>query len=653
MKTLQRQRGDGLVGILVAAIVFAVGIAAVMHLQGSLFQNSRAANARALAMNLGEETIETLRGFQVVGSSVVGEGFASIVTNAGVGISGGTVTRDNIVFTLGWTVTDYYSDAAGALTTTATEGVVQKRVIITVLWNDVGDAAGVPQLATLTTVINKVTATSATSVLASSLGGGGSKPDIPYIPSNSDRVTPIGVGTGAKRETLVPASVAGKGYASTEFRAYTYETAGSHILLRQEDFQTVACDCTFAASNGTASGPAYPEWNTSAGSYIDVEGESITKVTATATGNQQQEYCDICCQDHHDSVLVSQKYDPYRSVDDFDSSTGNHKHYNGTAAVTSGQYLESCRLKRVDGFWRVYQDWHMVALTVLPLSDLTAGITKGLYENYVKDVIDQHLDESKVAGETLATPPTKAPQLDHTLVDNYVVLGTIGATKELTARAIYLDFMYDTADNPHLSEVNAEKNAANDYLLHIPFYEVDVTDQSNWVSQNNSLVDVGNATSANLIAGEVEGMSTTGGIPVTGTIRISNSGIVSLNSAVDFNAATNPDSRTYDDVVSVSVVNSSTTTSTSTSTTTSSSTSTTTQATCTSLVSGKMDHPSHTATLTINENNVLTTFNCPSQGKNYSCPSQTLTLSGIQVFITSDLVVFEVTPYCGSQRVNF
>ena len=55
------QKGIGLIEVLIAGIVFAVGIIAVVQLQGDFFRNSSAANARSIAMSLAEEKIEDLR----------------------------------------------------------------------------------------------------------------------------------------------------------------------------------------------------------------------------------------------------------------------------------------------------------------------------------------------------------------------------------------------------------------------------------------------------------------------------------------------------------------------------------------------------------------------------------------------------------------
>lgn len=652
MNTKQRQRGDGLVGILIAAVVFAVGIAAIMQLQGGFFKSTSASHARSIATSIGEDTIETLRSFQAPGPLATSDkDYGSIVDDAGVGITNGALTKDNIVFTRSWEVDDYYYNDTiekPPITPLGVWGTVQqKEVTVTVAWTDTDGSA---QTAVMKTVINQINATAAGGLPVSNPAAGGVKPDIPYTPSTDSKVVPIGVGTDSTRETLVPVnSDPNSGYASTVFTAYTYESSGSNILLREEEFQTIACDCTFDGT-GDAYGPSYPKWNTSKKTYIDEEGVLASKVKGVET-NKQHIYCDICCRDHHDSSTVSQLYDPYRSSDDFDAN-GDHKHYNGTNVVTSGQYLESCRLKRVNGFWRVFQDWHMVELTTLPLSDLTTDSTRANYQTYVKDVIDQHLDESKVSGETLTTPPTIHSSLNHNTSGNYVALGAVSDQRQLTARAIFLDFMYDTADNPHLTQVKALKTGSGDYLLHTPFYEVDVTELSRWTSADPSSVLVGLQDSS-LDLGLVEGKTTTTGESVTATIKYSNSGVVALNSAVDYYAASNADDETRDSSVKVSVGSGTPTSSTSSTSTTTTTvpTSTTTLATCTTTISGTTAAQNQTPFLVIDSGSPIS---CSDSGSNkkFKCPTLDISIS-LGVTITSGGDTKILDPFCNNPIVAF
>jgi len=581
-----RQKGIGLVEVLVAAVIFALGSLALVQLQGKFFKNSSAANARSIAMSVAQEKLEDLKGVAPTDG-----GFDSIITNAGGRSCTATdlpdddatctgtepsrpnanVTKNNTIYTRSWTVANFYYNTSGSLlnaadcttssicgadTSSVPASPDQKTVAITIAWLDTD---GSSQSLTLNGLLNSKS-TAAGGALAADTGGSGESPEVPYTPSAEQRVTPISVGTSSKRETLVPTSEVVDGYNRTRFTAYTYNS--SNILLREEEFRNVACECRFDGTSSVGSetyGPAYATWSTTLDSYEDITGELISgKVKGCVQGGgsncdaNPEEFCEICCNDHHDATSIVRKYDPYRSTDDFDGATGNHKHYDGTTVVTSGSYQESCRLKRVDGFWRVYQDWHSVNFEAIPLTDLS-GATKATYASYVKDIIDAHLDESKVSGQTLTSPPAEPAAINHNTVANYVNM-SVNDIAEISGRGLYLDYI----DATHLAQVQAKKGASEDYLLHVPFYEVEVVEVTNWSSADDSIVAVGpvdNPGSSNdILVGEMKAEATdTNPVVISASLRKSNTGLTNMNVSLDYNAVTNPDSDEQTDSLTVCV----------------------------------------------------------------------------------------------------
>lgn len=595
MKLKQYQSGVGLIEVLIAALVFAVGIAAAVQLQAVFFQNTSNANARSIAMGLAQGRLEQQRHFINVAT------YQAIQSSTADEIITPEEGKGNTIFSRSWLVTNYYydpvdpniltddrlchitplstfpsgkdannnncndvvvADINGDGSITAADWIPdQKRIGVSVTWTD---PDGSPQAVNLEGVINSNSGASAGSIIGDSGGGAGSgdAPVVTYEPSTDNRVTPIGVGTDTKRETLVPSSQVVGGYTRSKFTAYTYKGSTGE-LAREEEFQNVACDCRFNSTSSASDltyTAAHPEWSSIKGTYIDVNGSAVSgKVKGCVQGggsncaSNPDDMCNSCCRDHHDISSASYKYDPYRSSDDFETSSGDHKHYSGTNPVTSGQYLESCRMKRINGYWRVYQDWHMVDLTVLPLSDLTNSTTKALYANYVKAIIDEHLDEDKVSGQNLTSPPSKPSTLNHTTSNNYVTMA-VDERRDLTARAVYLDYI----DSAHLTAVKNLKTAGSDYLLHLPFYEIEVAQVASWLSADASKVKVGPydgpGSSNDLYGGELAALATTStAVDVTGSIKKSNSGILGLTQAVDYNASVNPDSETHSDSVKVCV----------------------------------------------------------------------------------------------------
>jgi len=563
-----KQQGIGIVEVMVAAVIFALGIIAIIQLQGNFFASSSASQAHSLAMNLAEEKIEDLRGFEAFndGDADVFD-FTAIGANGGgqcdvvdddtcvLTIPSGTVTVGNTIFTRTWTATDYYYNA-GALTTTPNGPVAQKDITVTITWID---SDGSAQTTTANAVINSNSVGSG-GVLVSNAGGSGESPQVPYAPSNSPRVTPIQVGTDSKRETLVPSAQTVDGYSRTQFTAYTYNS--SNILQRQEEFKNVACECRF---NGTSSAgdetyaASYPTWDTIKDTYVDITGEQLTgKVKGCVQGGgnncdaNPEPFCDICCRDHHDVTGVAREFDPYRSNEDFEAN-GNHKHYNGNVAVTSGPYQESCRLKRVNGYWRVFQDWHMVNFDAVTLDDLLDASVKASYATYAKSIIDQYVEEEVASGGSLTSTPTEPAVTNHNTPDNYVSM-TVGTPTEVSGRGLYLDYM----DSNHIAQVKAKKTAGEDYLIDIPFYEVEVVEVSNWASADTNVVEIGpidNPGNNNDVpAGEMNALTTdTDPVLVSADIRKSNSGLTDLNLSVDYDAITNPDTDLLSDSLTVCV----------------------------------------------------------------------------------------------------
>lgn len=560
MKSSKNLYGFSLVEVMIALLVLALGILGISKLQSTLIRNSSDANQRAVAASVGQEKIDELKSFIEV-SGGANSYVATIVDDDD------QVARGNYVFDLEWTVKDYFYAYTDPLEAAEDEDEVTipvgetpipdfKLLNLTVSWTD---ELGEEQNINLSTMIDGY-APSLTSLTEKS-NSGGQLPDVTYTPSGDPRVVSVELGNDTKRETLVPSAQTIDGISRTKFTAYTYNE--NNILLRQEDFENVACECQFDGES-TIDEPSrrvsHPEWNEVLNTYTDTPGELVAgKVKGQVTGNvnNADPMCSVCCKDHHDDG-VGKKYDPFRSADDYEAN-GNHKHYNGTeVAVTSGTYLESCRMKLVNGIWRVYQDWNMVGFKVIPLpeiSDANTGIETA-YASYANELIAAHIDESKVSGENLTTPPVIPEEIIYTDPTNYVEMAVndpVTGEIQLSGRAIYLDFM----DSEHLTNVQNEKDAGGDYLEDVPYYEVEVVDVTNWSSGDDEIVDIGPQLQGQniiLARGELEALETAdNAIPIFANVRKSNSGLTDLASAVDFNALVNSDDLLKTDQVNVCI----------------------------------------------------------------------------------------------------
>jgi type IV pilus assembly protein PilV len=128
----RRARGFTLIEVLIGIVIFALGMLALAQLQGSLARNSTDSNARTVAANIAEETIEAARRFSQISSDGTNAAYNDIVDGTA------TITRGGNSYTVTTNETGYYYNN-GTFTTTAPTGAARsdmKLVEVTVTWND-------------------------------------------------------------------------------------------------------------------------------------------------------------------------------------------------------------------------------------------------------------------------------------------------------------------------------------------------------------------------------------------------------------------------------------------------------------------------------------------------------------------------------------
>jgi len=568
-----KQRGVGLIEALIAFLVVGIGIAALVKLEGTFLQSSSESKARTVALGLAQEKLDDLKGFVQIDADANKFDYMDIGANTGGALSGGNLlfpsgavsaTRlpnTNVGYNVSWSVNNgYWTPVSGVLTLQyPTSGTPpkpipdQKRVTVTVSWVDQKNTTQSVQLQGIIAAL----APQNTDALADESGAGpAGKPKVIYSPSTDPGVVAVSVGTSVSRETLVPTSDSAN---QVKFTAYTYKAGGE--LLRQEDFLTVSCQCEFTTS-GEARTPGYAKWDSTIDTYKDYDGDVITKTRGQRSTGGKDEMCDICCRDHHDAGdsavdgkgvkycdpvngIRERCFDPFRDSSDF--SSGKHNHYTSNGTLASSEYLESCRMKRINGYWRVYQDWHRVDLSAFPVSEITAVDTEATYAGYVQDVVDALLEDDTITsfnGQAF-TKPSKPSGVNRTS-SNPVNLA-INQTIQLTGRAVYIDFF----SSDMLSHIRNKKDNTEDYLVDVPFYEVEVTNRiprcasattayGGWCPPGSNALsvgagDIGDKKGNGLLAGQVEGLAGTGGgtTDVAFSMRRSNSGLMGLTSPVD------------------------------------------------------------------------------------------------------------------------
>lgn len=158
MTTIERNtaRGFALLEVLIALVLFAVGLLGLARLQGTLLRGGADAKARTGAVVMAQRKLEDLRRYTVL---VGGTGsYKSIGNNAGGTIAAGDTTVAGVTYTLGWKATDYYynayNTAPGTSAPIPAPGYPDfKEVTVEVTWSD---ETGAPQKVRLDSIIAAV-----------------------------------------------------------------------------------------------------------------------------------------------------------------------------------------------------------------------------------------------------------------------------------------------------------------------------------------------------------------------------------------------------------------------------------------------------------------------------------------------------------------
>lgn len=591
---LFRQTGSGLIEVLILVLIMAVGMLSMGKIHTVLMRDAGTSNNRSIATSLAQEKIEDLRGFKWIdaassGGENCGNGiycFSEIATNAGgVENADGSLVFPSNSITL--------ANTAFNRTWTSIDNAVFKLIVVTVTWTDQNGNGSVALQSAIVREDPTITALGAD-------GGGGISmpgPKVSYTPIGVPDVVPVDVdlGNGLKKETSKPLpDVSSKGYSiRTAFEAVTYKSSEqSTKKTAQEEYATVSCVCAF-----TNSGEAFPAsyFTTSNGKLtvkypngtvdgtINTGEGTISKIRGTAPsiqGDSQDPLCYECCRDHHDSegpstaTPTTALFDPSRPSTDY-AASGNHKHYyyanavdgsgnttNATPNPASGftavaeaadnKYLEACRFLRVDGFYRLMQDWRLVDTTVMPKENyLTDGSTAlTAYQAYIGNVVKAQV---KTDGGTSTALPSKS-----TLSTRNLTNQSAGLT-QLLSRGIYVDKVYSATsprvtDTTYYSTMISKINADQNVLDQISFNEVNLTLLASWRSSNSSVATVTNQEIKDIAAttsdyygtysrGRAQVLTGSGGnTDITADVLPSNSGLTGGSSRINYSNTPDYDS---------------------------------------------------------------------------------------------------------------
>lgn len=583
----RRDPGFSLIEILIAVVILATGLLALTALQGRLAQASAEAKTRSRVASMLASRLEELRAGQY-SNTALDVGSDGTATSTFACTSGSpawlcTAQTESGVSALGVSqeVARWTSDVnAGsfAVSGTPAEKVFIpefKRITLTATWTD---ASGGDHSLAVSSDVSHLSLTSNTIPSDSTGNSAGAKAIVRQDSPETAGVIPIALGDGNSTAASNPkpelqGSAGNQTITATTFNVLTYVPGGtSAVIQKRFENEIIKCKCKYgAAGTGfTNLGEIYrkAEWPAVwTGARYDVYVPSVVTdapgksyVSGKASNVTQSDLCTECCRDHHDDATSGvAKFDPER----INAGGGVSKYDSNLVAVTdtiAGEYIDACRVIRVDGFWRVASDIYSRQMGLLETetvdgakakTGLPTSIAKTAYETFVKDYLDGY---PGVAG----TAPTGAQAMfDESSrglnSPSQVVISTASNTdyRYLHDRGLYVDYLETDA----LAKLNKAKSAcissgkvlADCILPVLPFTTVNLTELAKWTASLPSVITVNSGSlltnnpsqpSGSRTVGKVNGTSDN-----TAEIRVSNSGLA-VNSSFAFNGVDPSDDTT-------------------------------------------------------------------------------------------------------------
>lgn len=487
---MRKQKGFGLLEILITLVLLGVGVAGLVALARSMLGSAQEGRRYEVAMRLAESKLDEFRNFNGVASKpsgATGTLYKDIMSSA----TPQTALND---YSVSWTVDNQYL-TSGVWSTANLSSVPypdRKLVTVTVGWKDNANTPRTLELAGAIAPTGSLTQSGVGSLLTPR-----QNPKVNYTKGSVPDVVAIELGNGSNKETSKPLPSISKGSGSSrtiQFETTTYQTTGQVSTNQaQQDTATVYCSCKYEGlSSATLTPPeaylpAVPHymqsdkvqyWN--AGQHVNV----IKPIgTLDGNANQQEGLCSSCCQDHYDLPSSANFSDYYDPLDKGRSSSRSN-----------GVYLDACRFIRIDGFYRPAPDWHLVSLTTFSANFLNDATNLANYRSYMAEMVKRYTLQQKRGSNwsTLSTDTTIAIQdfntwwLSNNLPGSSTALLTTVGTVQLISRGIYVDIMSPDylANVVYAGKANPDLNDAD--LAKIPFQDVNMTLLSHWSSNNSN-----------------------------------------------------------------------------------------------------------------------------------------------------------------------
>ncbi|MFM1683907.1 type IV pilus modification PilV family protein [Aeromonas salmonicida] len=474
---MNRQKGFGLLEILITLVVLGVGIVGLVSMSKSALKVSQDGRRYETVMRLAESKLDEFRNFNGVMTATAPLTAYNQITSASA-----AVTLSGEPYSLAWTVTNQYLNgstwqgAAPAGYRLSYPG--RKAVTVNVGWSD---SEGQSHTLQLTGNISPIESLS-TDQLNGGLNTARQGPKVNYTPGVAPDVISVELGDGNKQETSKPlptvTSKDGQVGKLVQFETVTYKPeVGGNTQQVLQDMASVSCSCSYGSSL-TAYLPGQVYSSASNQLYWKA-GAMQNKPTGTldSSVNGQPTLCTSCCKEHFDG-----------SGSGFDNfyaplNTARVRYNSALSTVTSGKYVDACRFVRLDGFYRPLPDWNLVKVVVTTADFLAKPANQASYQKYIKYVVKTYIDWQKstlnwTQGAS-ATLPT-ITDFSAWLASNAETGGdtttgiTVGTgTAQLIARGIYVDVL----DPAYLVGIDT---SVTDYLTKVPFQDINLTMLAEW-----------------------------------------------------------------------------------------------------------------------------------------------------------------------------
>ncbi|MBS2782195.1 type IV pilus modification PilV family protein [Aeromonas salmonicida] len=474
---MNRQKGFGLLEILITLVVLGVGIVGLVSMSKSALKVSQDGRRYETAMRLAESKLDEFRNFNGVMTATAPLTAYNQITSASA-----AVTLSGEPYSLAWTVTNQYLNgstwqgAAPAGYRLSYPG--RKAVTVNVGWSD---SEGQSHTLQLTGNISPIESLS-TDQLNGGLNTARQGPKVNYTPGVAPDVISVELGDGNKQETSKPlptvTSKDGQVGKLVQFETVTYKPeVGGNTQQVLQDMASVSCSCSYGSSL-TAYLPGQVYSSASNQLYWKA-GAMQNKPTGTldSSVNGQPTLCTSCCKDHFDG-----------SGSGFDNfyaplNTARVRYNSALSTVTSGKYVDACRFVRLDGFYRPLPDWNLVKVVVTTADFLAKPANQASYQKYIKYVVKTYIDWQKStlnwtqgASATLPTITDFSAWLAsnaETGGDTTTGITVSTGTAQLIARGIYVDVL----DPAYLVGIDT---SVTDYLTKVPFQDINLTMLAEW-----------------------------------------------------------------------------------------------------------------------------------------------------------------------------